>query len=155
FVFKEENRDVETIILATGDGHFSNIVARMKIRDGRRVIVVGVKGSISRELQMAAGREDVIEISGISVEVDFEDLKTFILAQEDRYRYLTFIRTAQAYLEKIEAPGEYRDCYFKKVIIAMNKLIDEGFLEQVRIMRNDVPLNVIKVTEQKHVEIYG
>ncbi|MCQ2559350.1 MAG: NYN domain-containing protein, partial [Clostridia bacterium] len=48
FVFKEENKDVNTVILATGDGHFSNIVARMKIRDGKKVVVVAVKGSLSR-----------------------------------------------------------------------------------------------------------
>ncbi|MFZ5631788.1 MAG: NYN domain-containing protein [Bacillota bacterium] len=155
FVFKEENRDVENIILATGDGHFSNIVARLKIRDGKRVIVVGVKGSISRELQMASGRDDVIEISGIGYEVDIEDLKRFILMQEERYRYLTFIRTAQAYLEKMAAPTEYRDCYLKKVITAMNRLIDEGYLEQVRILRNDVPINIIKVAGQKNIEKLG
>ncbi len=155
FVFKEENRDVENIILATGDGHFSNIVARMKIRDGKRVIVAGVKGSISRELQMAAGREDVVEILGTGYEVDVEDLKRFILTQEDRYRYLTFIRTAQAYLEKTKAPAEYRECTLKKVISAMNRLIDDGYLEQVRILRNDIPLNIIKVAGQKNMENYG
>ncbi|MFZ5642276.1 MAG: NYN domain-containing protein [Bacillota bacterium] len=155
FVFKEENRDVETIILATGDGHFSNIVARLKIRDGRIVIVVGVKGSISRELQMAAGRDDVIELSGIVYEVDIDDLKKFIILQEERYRYLTFIKTAQAYLEKTRAPVEYMDSYFKKVVIAMNRLIDEGFLEQVKIMRNDIPLNIIKVSGDRNIEIYG
>lgn len=155
FVFKEENRDVESIILATGDGHFSNIVARMKIRDGKRVIVVGVKGSISRELQMAAGREDVVEMTGVSYEVDLEDLKQFIMTQEERYRHLTFIRTAQAYLEKTKLPAEYRDCTLRKIIMAMNRLIDEGYLEQLRIMRNDVPLNIIKVAGQKSVENYG
>lgn len=155
FVFKEENRDVENIILATGDGHFSNIVARMKIRDGKRVIVVGVKGSISRELQMSAGRDDVVEIIGISYEVDSEDLKRFILVQEERYRYLTFIRTAQAYIEKMKVPEEYRDFCIKKVIMAMNRLIDEGYLEQVKIMRNDIPVNIIKVAGQKNAENYG
>lgn len=155
FVFKEENRDVAIIILATGDGHFSNIVARLKIRDGRRVIVVGVRGSISRELQMAAGKDDVIEITGISYEVDLEDLKRFIAGQEERYRYLTFIRTAQAYLEKTGLPAEYRDFCFKKIVIAMNRLIDEGYLEQVRIMRNDVPLNIIKAAGGKDLQIYG
>lgn len=155
FVFKEENKDVETIILATGDGHFSNIVARLKIRDGKRVIVVGVKGSISRELQMASGREDVIEITGINYEVDTEDLKRFIMVQEEHYKYLTFIRTAQAYLEKMFTPPEHRDCYLKKVIAAMNRLIDEGFLEQVRIMRNEVPINIIKVAGQKDMEKLG
>jgi uncharacterized LabA/DUF88 family protein len=155
FVFKEENRDVQCIILATGDGHFSNIVARLKIRDGRRVIVVGVKGTISRELQMAAGRDDVIEITGLNYEVDLEDLKRFIGGQEERYRYLTFIRTAQAYLEKTGLAPEYRDCCFKKIVIAMNRLIDEGYLEQVRVLRNEVPLNVIKVAGGKDLEVYG
>ncbi|MCL6478515.1 MAG: NYN domain-containing protein [Peptococcaceae bacterium] len=155
FVFKEENRDVENIILATGDGHFSNIVARLRIRDGKKVLVVGVKGSISRELQMASGRDDVIEISGIGYEVDVEDLKRFLLMQEERYRYLTFIKTAQAYLEKMGTPPEYGDCCLKKVISAMNRLIDEGYLEQVRILRNDVPINIIRVAGQKNMEKLG
>ncbi len=108
FVFKEENSDVSTIILATGDGHFSNIVARMKIRYGKQVIVVGVKGSISRELQMAAGRDCLIEIAGFDYEVDLDDLKSFITIQEERYQYLTFIRTAQAYMEKLKIPDEFK-----------------------------------------------
>lgn len=155
FVFKEENRDVDNIILATGDGHFSNIVARMKIRDGKRVIVVGVKGSISRELQMAAGRDNVVEITGFIQQVDNEDLKRFILTQEERYRYLTFIRTAQAYLDRLKVPEEYRNCVLKKIILAMNRLIEEGYLEQLRIMRNDAPVNIIKVAGQKNVENLG
>ena len=155
FVFKEENKEVENIVLATGDGHFSNIVATLKIRDGKKVVVVGVRGSISRELQMAAGRDDVIEITGVSFEVDLEDLKQFIQGQEERYRYLTFVKTAQAYMEKIQAPSEYRDCYFKKIIVAMNRLIGEGYMEQIRILRNDIPLNVIRVSANKNIEIYG
>jgi len=144
FVFKEENRDVNSILLATGDGHFSNIVARMKIRDGKKVVVAGVKGSISRELQMAAGKEDVIEISGFEFEVDVEHLKKFISAQEERYRYLTFIRTACAYLESLNVSVEQRDFYQKKIIGAMNKLIEAGELEQLRIIRNDIPVNIIR-----------
>lgn len=155
FVFKEENRDVENIILATGDGHFSNIVARLKIRDNKRVIIAGVKGSISRELQMAAGNIDVIQVSGISYDVDVDDLKQFILMQEERYRYLTFIRTAQAYVEKLGVPVEFGSCYRKKVIMAMNRLIDEGYLEQIRIMRNDIPLNIIKITDTKSLGASG
>jgi len=146
---------VDNIILATGDGHFSNIVARMKIRDGKRVIVVGVKGSISRELQMAAGRDNVVEITGFIQQVDNEDLKRFILTQEERYRYLTFIRTAQAYLDRLKVPEEYRNCVLKKIILAMNRLIEEGYLEQLRIMRNDAPVNIIKVAGQKNVENLG
>lgn len=155
FVFKEENRDVENIILATGDGHFSNIVARLKIRDNKRVIIAGVKGSISRELQMAAGNTDVIQVSGISYDVDVDDLKQFILMQEERYRYLTFIRTAQAYVEKSGVSAEFGSCYRKKVIMAMNRLIDEGYIEQVRIMRNDIPLNIIKITDNKSLGASG
>lgn len=144
FVFKEENKDVGTVVLATGDGHFSNIVARMKIRDGKKVVVIGVRGSISRELQMAAGKDDVLEICGHEYEVDLADLKNFIAAQEERYRYLTFIRTAHAYLEHMNVPLEQRDFYQKKVIAAMNSLIDTGEIEQLKIMRNGLPVNIIR-----------
>lgn len=155
FVFKEENRDVSTIILATGDGHFSNIVARMKIRDGKQVIVVGVKGSISRELQMAAGRDSLVEIAGIDYKVDLDDLKSFIIAQEERHQYLTFIRTVQAYMEKLKTPDEFKNHCMKKIIAAMNVLIGEGYLEQVSTMRNNISVNIIKVSEPGKMEDLG
>ncbi len=144
FVFKEENKDVNTVILATGDGHFSNIVARMKIRDGKKVVVVAVKGSLSRELQMAAGKEDSLEINGISYEVDLEDLNRFILNQEEKYQYLTFIRTTQAYLDSLDVPLERKDFYQKKIITALNQLIVGGKIEQIKINRNNVPVNIIR-----------
>ncbi len=155
FVFKEENRDVSTVVLATGDGHFSNIVARMKIRDGKKVVVVAVKGSISRELQMAAGKEDVLEISGRSFEVNLEHLKRFIIAQEERYRYLTFIRTSQAYLDSLNVPLEQKDFYQKKIICAMNKLIEAGEIEQIKIVRNDIPVNVIRTCASENIAKLG
>jgi len=155
FVFREENREVNTIVLVTGDGHFSNAVARIKIRDGRRVIIIGVKGSISRELQMSAGRNNVVEVSGISYEVDLEELKQFVHLQESRYKYLTFTKTAQAYLGSLEVPEEYRNCFYSKIIAAMKKLINDGYLEQERVMRNDLPINVIRVAGQKSLEVYG
>ncbi len=144
FVFKEENKDVDTVVLATGDGHFSNIVARMKIRDGKKVVIVAVKGSLSRELQMAAGKEDSLEINGISYEVDLEDLNRFILNQETRYQYLTFIRTTQAYLDSLDVPLERKDFYQKKIVTALNQLIVGGRIEQIKINRNNIPVNIIR-----------
>lgn len=155
FVLREESKDLKMLILATGDGHFSNIVARMRIRDGMNVIVVGVKGTISRELQMAAGKDFVIEISGKEPEVDALELKKFVVAQEERYRYLTFIRTAHAYLENINVPVEQRDYYQRKIIVALNKLIDDGHLEQCKILRNGVPVNIIRVAGDGGVKALG
>ncbi len=155
FVFREESKDVSTIILATGDGHFSNIVARMKIRDGKQVIVVGVKGAISRELQMAAGKEGLVEILGLDYQVDIEDLRSFIISQERRHQYLTFIRTAHAYLDKLKIPDELKNSCMKKTIMAMNFLIEEGYLQQVKTVINDIPVNIIQTTEQPAAEDLG
>lgn len=155
FVFKEENKDVQTVILATGDGHFSNIVARMKIRDGKKVVVVAVKGSMSRELQMAAGKEDSLEILGFCFEVDLEHLKNFIINQEERYQYLTFIRTSQAYLDNLNIPLEKRDFYQRKIIVALNQLIESGEIEQIKIIRNDIPVNIIRTSSKNEIKKLG
>ncbi len=52
-------------------------------------------------------------------------------------------------------PEEYRSCLYGKIIVAMKRLISEGYLEQERVMRNDLPINVIRVAGQKSLEISG
>lgn len=51
---------ISTFILMAGDRDYIRIVARLRSRWGKRVIISGVPGSVSRELVMAAGEEDPI-----------------------------------------------------------------------------------------------
>lgn len=47
--------NVETYLLATGDADFIRITTWLRNRFGRKVVIVGVPGSISRDLVRAAG----------------------------------------------------------------------------------------------------
>jgi len=52
---------IGTFVLMAGDRDYVRIVTRLKHRLGKRIIVAGVPGSVSRDLVLAAGEEDPIE----------------------------------------------------------------------------------------------
>lgn len=52
---------IGTFVLMAGDRDYIRIVTRLKHRLGKRIIVAGVPGSVSRDLVLAAGEEDPIE----------------------------------------------------------------------------------------------
>ncbi len=49
-----ERPDVQTFVLATGDDHFTRISAKLRSRHGKRVIILGVPGTISQRLRESA-----------------------------------------------------------------------------------------------------
>ncbi len=49
-----ERPDVQTFVLATGDDHFTRISAKLRNRHGKRVIILGVPGTISQRLRESA-----------------------------------------------------------------------------------------------------
>jgi uncharacterized LabA/DUF88 family protein len=51
----------ETFILMAGDRDYVRIVARLRHRLGKRIVIAGVPGSVSRDLVEAAGEEDPLE----------------------------------------------------------------------------------------------
>lgn len=50
-----------TFMLMAGDRDYVRIVARLRNRLGKNVVIAGVPGSVSRDLVLAAGREDPLE----------------------------------------------------------------------------------------------
>lgn len=51
----------ETFVLMAGDRDYVRIVARLRNRLGKNVVIAGVPGSVSRDLVLAAGAEDPLE----------------------------------------------------------------------------------------------
>jgi uncharacterized LabA/DUF88 family protein len=61
--------DIETFLLFTGDKDFIRLVTTLRNRLGKKVVICGVPGSISPDLVIAAGAEDVLQFAP-SVDVD-------------------------------------------------------------------------------------
>lgn len=81
----------KTFVLMAGDRDYIRIVARLRNRLNKQVVISGVPGSVSRDLVLAAGHEDPLE------PVDFE---------LDRDGELSLIRVIDRY-EDSRKPGVY------------------------------------------------
>jgi uncharacterized LabA/DUF88 family protein len=66
--------DIKTFLLFTGDKDFIRVVTTLRNRLGRRVVIVGVPGSVSPDLVAAAGEEDPLQMTQ-SVDVDLAVIK--------------------------------------------------------------------------------
>jgi uncharacterized LabA/DUF88 family protein len=64
--------NIDTFLFFTGDGDFIRVVAMLTNRLGKRVVICGVPETTSRDLVVAAGDEDSLEVSEVvsSPEVD-------------------------------------------------------------------------------------
>ena len=64
--------NIDTFLFFTGDGDFIRVVAMLTNRLGKRVVICGVPETTSRDLVVAAGDEDPLEVSEVvsSPEVD-------------------------------------------------------------------------------------
>ena len=56
---------VKTFILMAGDSDYIRVVAKLRQRMDKRIVVMGVAGSVSRDLVKAAGNEDPIDVSSL------------------------------------------------------------------------------------------
>ena len=64
--------NIDTFLFFTGDGDFIRVVAMLRNRLGKQVVICGVPETTSRDLVIAAGEEDPLDVSEVvsSPEVD-------------------------------------------------------------------------------------
>jgi uncharacterized LabA/DUF88 family protein len=75
--------DIETFLLFTGDKDFIRLVTTLRNRLGKKVVICGVPGSVSPDLVVAAGAEDMLSFQQ-SADVD----RQFIQAIDKYVRQL-------------------------------------------------------------------
>jgi uncharacterized LabA/DUF88 family protein len=74
--------NTDTFILFAGDSDYIRIVTRLRNRLGKRIVIAGVPGSVSRDLVMAAGEENPLE----PVTAEFgPEMETALIRLIDRY----------------------------------------------------------------------
>jgi len=94
--------DVEVFILFTGDGHFSSVVAGLVNFRNKEVGVMGVAGTVSRQLKESASW--IREIEPDEGDIAHADMKRKIISRfislEEKQRYPSFKNTVEYYVDK-------------------------------------------------------
>lgn len=74
--------NIDTFLFFTGDGDFIRVVAMLTNRLGKRVVICGVPDTTSRDLVVAAGDEDLLEVSEV---VSSPEIDAALVARIDDY----------------------------------------------------------------------
>ena len=99
--------DIATFLLMTGDGQFSGVVARLRIRHAKIVGILGIEGNISGELKAAASF--VQELHRLEMDLGapvLDDIIRFIAKSQQERSAITFGATAQCCAETLNVPEE-------------------------------------------------
>jgi uncharacterized LabA/DUF88 family protein len=138
--------DIETFLLFTGDKDFIRLVTTLRNRLGKRVIICGVPGSVSPDLVVAAGAEDMLQFPP-SADVD----RQFIQAIDAYVRQLHdgFVptqshmsRTLWRFVDRSVLPSEHIEAkvmeFLRKGILTKRQTVNGQGQELVMTELNSV-----------------
>lgn len=141
------NKEIDTYIIFTGDGHFSSVVLFLKNICAKKVVVYGVKNAFSNQLKIAASTFREIEHDELAPVCSFiiESINT--LEKENKNARPTFMKTVDA----VSAKYGYDKLFVRQ---AMDRLFERECVCQYtrKIGTNEVKL--LKVDYKKCKE-YG
>lgn len=103
--------DINTFLLFTGDKDFIRLVTTLRNRLGKRVVICGVPGSVSPDLVIAAGEEDLLEMSqsaGVDIAV-IQAVQTYIQQLHEGFvpTQSHMSRTLWRFLDRTLLPSEH------------------------------------------------
>lgn len=133
-------KNVDAIIIFTGDGHFQSVVKYINQTLRKTVVVYGIKGSFSRQLQLAATKvvtlpaEDVLQKSYSNMIIE-----NFARIANNPNVVPTFRTVVSAVSQKNNVPEDsIRD--------ALQKLIEDGYVcQKVQPMRSRQGMRNVKI----------
>lgn len=133
-------KNVDAIIIFTGDGHFQSVVKYINQTLRKTVVVYGIKGSFSRQLQLAATKvvtlpaEDVLQKSYSNMIIE-----NFTRIANNPNVVPTFRTVVSAVSQKNNVPEDsIRD--------ALQKLIEDGYVcQKVQPMRSRQGMRNVKI----------
>jgi uncharacterized LabA/DUF88 family protein len=124
--------DIETFLLFTGDKDFIRLVTTLRNRLGKKVVICGVPGSVSPDLVVAAGAEDMLQFPQ-SADID----RQFVQAIDSYVRQLHdgFVptqshmsRTLWRFIDRSVLPSEHIEAkvmeFLRKGILTKRQTIN-------------------------------
>jgi hypothetical protein len=112
-----------------GDSDYVRVVARLRHRLMRDVVIAGVPGSVSRELTRAASSEDPVEPTAPTVELDDASVIRLIARFEDSL-HSGYVPTFNGILKYVMHPNNVEVIHPSLVQAKLGDYVERGVLEQ-------------------------
>lgn len=154
FEVGQDRPTINTFVIMAGDSDYIRVVARLRNRLGREVVIAGVPGTISRDLVRAAGNEDPLEATLIE-EMDIDELSVIRIINSyevsrkpgilPTFRYLvTYVSdTRNSHVISAQAvPGKLNDFVRRGVLEQYEAIGNAGTPVRVTRLNRDDPLVV-------------
>ena len=118
----DENRSIRTYLIFTGDGHFQSVVKYLTEKKKKKVVLCGIRDSMSRQLQTVA-----------------TDLMLYPKEEVQYWEYAKMIISNMAYVSDkdtiiptfwgtVEAVSRYNRVPQDAVVDTLKKMLDDGHL---------------------------
>lgn len=155
--------DINTFLLFTGDKDFIRLVTTLRNRLGKRVVICGVPGSVSPDLVIAAGEEDLLEIAQ-SAEVDIaviHAIETYIGQLHEGFvpTQSHMSRTLWRFLDRTMLPSEHIEAkvmeFLRKGVLTKRQTINGQGQELVTTELNSEHPLVERALEADDAEEYA
>ncbi|MBO8128163.1 MAG: NYN domain-containing protein [Peptococcaceae bacterium] len=149
-----DNINISKYILATGDGHFRKVIAKLRHRLHKDVIIVGIKGTINSSLYDAVGPDNVIELgpttcgangSKIDESLIAEEMVKYIHMVHDKFPALTFKNTVKHFATHITARKNGVPVPESSAHHALVKLINRQIVIQEEVPYNGTISRIIRL----------
>ncbi len=133
------DKDIDTYVIFTGDGHFSSAVLFLKNSCKKNVVVYGVKNAFSGQLKQAASSYEEIPFEQNKYAKQMEMILTNLYALECEHKNsrATFSKTVSVVAQRNEIDED-------SVSAALQKLIDDGYITQYETLINKRRIRLIK-----------
>lgn len=118
----DENRRVRTYLIFTGDGHFQSVVKYLTEKKKKKVVLCGIRDSMSRQLQTV-----VTELRLYPKEdTKFRECTKMIISN---MAYVSDKETiVPTFWGTVEAVSRYNNVPQGAVVDSLKKMLDEGYL---------------------------
>lgn len=120
---------IRTFVLMAGDSDYVRVVARLRNRLTRDVVIAGVPGSVSRDLIRAGTSEDPVEPTEAPVQQDDSEVIRLIARFEDSL-HSGYVPTFNGILKYVMHPNNTDIIHPSLVQAKLGDLVERGVLEQ-------------------------
>lgn len=118
----DNRNDIGTYIILTGDGHFQSVVKYLVQKKNKNVVVFGIEGSFSRQLQEAATSIEFLPTEDEKFQSYCRMVLSDLVYVSDKTKIIpTFMGTAEAVANFNRVPKE-------KIVSTISRMIELGYI---------------------------
>lgn len=125
-----DNQDINTYILVTGDGHFKGVLAKLKFKHNKNVIVISVKGCANNALRS-------FDLHELEPQITRSDIIKYIDNKNKEYGYITF----QQAIKKAEAELNLN------IFPVLSSLVDDGVIKKSLLATSNGMITVLSIND--------